>query len=77
MSEKTDSNDAGERMVGRREVQRAWLPASDRTIRRAEARGEFPHRVMLTPRVPAWRLSELRQWAKDPGRWAAEHRRSA
>jgi Prophage CP4-57 regulatory protein (AlpA) len=45
-------------------------PLRDITRKRAESSGLFPRRVRLSPRVAAWRRSEIEEWIADPAAWA-------
>src|ERR1700710_1173775 len=49
-------------------------PVADRTLEGAEAAGLFPRRVLLSPKKPAWRRTEVLDWLNDPSAWAARHR---
>jgi len=40
---------------------------SESTMRRREAKGTFPGRVPLGPRLVGWYESEVIAWVRDPG----------
>ena len=46
----------------RRKVLLQNLPFSDATLRRMVADGRFPKPIKLSPRVPAWKVAEVREW---------------
>jgi predicted DNA-binding transcriptional regulator AlpA len=52
-------------------------PVSDRSRKRAEMAGLFPHRVALAPHKAGWRRSEVLAWEADPASWAAGQSKSA
>ncbi|WP_316242250.1 AlpA family phage regulatory protein [Klebsiella pneumoniae] len=48
-----------------REPECFWMtsiPASTRTF--MEKRGQFPKRIILGPKIIAWRLSEIQEWIR-------------
>ena len=49
-------------------------PVADRTLEGAEAAGLFPRRILLSPKSPAWRRSEVQDWLNDPTAWAQRQR---
>lgn len=48
-------------LIGRKTLH-AMIPLSERTIYNMEQRGEFPRRVVLSPRTVAWVLEEVESW---------------
>ena len=42
------------------------IPFSAATLWRRVRAGTFPQPVHISPQVTAWRVSEIRQWQKDP-----------
>jgi len=48
-------------------------PVTDRTLEGAEDAGMFPKRILLSPKVAAWRRSEVLDWLNDPSAWAQRH----
>ena len=49
----------------RRHELRLIVPLADTTIYEMEKRGEFPHRVNLTPRCVVWDLEEVETWLEQ------------
>jgi prophage regulatory protein len=52
------------RLIRRNEL-RQVVPLSDTTIYELELRNEFPHRIVLMPRVVAWKLAEIEAWIEQ------------
>ncbi len=46
----------------RRQELRQIVPLAETTIYEMERRGEFPHRINLTPRCVVWDLAEVEAW---------------
>jgi prophage regulatory protein len=42
------------------------LPYSATTIWRKSRNGEFPSPIKISAGITAWRVSEIRQWLRDP-----------
>jgi predicted DNA-binding transcriptional regulator AlpA len=57
-----------DRFVRYHELKDYGIPFSRQHLATLEEQGRFPQRVKLSPRVIAWRLSELRDWAAKRGR---------
>jgi len=57
-----------DRFVRYAELKDFGIPFSRQHIASLEEQGRFPQRVNLSPRVVAWRLSELREWMAQRGR---------
>ena len=49
----------------RREELRQIVPLADTTVYEMEKRGEFPKRIYLTARAPAWSLAEVEAWIEQ------------
>lgn len=43
----------------------AMVPISDRNLYNLEARGQFPRRIVLSPRRVAWDLAEIEGWIES------------
>lgn len=52
------------RLIRRSEL-RQVVPLGDTTIYELEQRGEFPRRIVLTPKVVVWKLSEVETWIEQ------------
>lgn len=50
------------------------IPFSAATAWRRVRDGTFPKPVRISPQVTAWRVGEIREWAKCPGIFVACHR---
>jgi prophage regulatory protein len=49
----------------------------DPTRKRAEARGQFPRRIRISPRLFAWRRSDIAKWLADPEGWCGRNAKAA
>lgn len=46
-------------------------PFSPTTLWRKVSTGEFPKPVKLSDQITAWRVSDIKEWAKDPAGYVA------
>lgn len=51
----------GKILIDRRQL-REKVPIAERTIFNMEKEGEFPRRIVLSPRKVAWDLAEIEEW---------------
>jgi predicted DNA-binding transcriptional regulator AlpA len=57
-----------DRFVRYHELKDYGIPFSRQHLSNLEEQGRFPPRVKLSPRIIAWRLSELKDWMAKRGR---------
>jgi predicted DNA-binding transcriptional regulator AlpA len=50
------------------------IPFSASTTWRRVREGTFPQPIRVSPQVTAWRVGEIREWAKCPGTFIVGHR---